>query len=198
MRPNHHIMLCGYGGCVAPESAPVDGGSVCGAQNRTELGAGEGKPETVIAWHRKSFRLFWTWKVRRGQPGRPAVSQDVRKLIRRLSRENPLWGAPRIHGELLKLGIDVGETSVGKYMPAIANHRRNVAGLPRKPHQDHGLGGLLYCADDPIPSAVRVSGAGSRPAPHCPFQRDRPPHRRMDCPAIARGPFPSTRSRVTC
>jgi putative transposase len=74
------------------------------------------KPETVIAWHRKGFRLFWTWKVRHGQPGRPAVPKDVRELIRRMSRENPLCGAPRIHGELLKLGIDVGETSVGKYM----------------------------------------------------------------------------------
>ena len=75
------------------------------------------KPDTVIAWHRKGFRLFWTWKVRRGQPGRPAVPKSVRELIRRLSRENVLWGAPRIHGELLKLGIDIGETSVGKYMP---------------------------------------------------------------------------------
>ena len=74
------------------------------------------KPETVIAWHRKGFRLFWTWKVRRGQPGRPPVPKDVRDLIRKLSRDNPLWGAPRIHGELLKLGIDIGETSVGKYI----------------------------------------------------------------------------------
>jgi len=74
------------------------------------------KPETVIAWHRKGFRLFWTWKVRFGQPGRPALPKDVRELIRKMSRENPLWGAPRIHGELLKLGIDIGETSVAKYM----------------------------------------------------------------------------------
>jgi putative transposase len=74
------------------------------------------KPGTVIAWHRQGFRLFWTWKVRRGQRGRPPVSREVRKLIRKMSRENPLWGAPRIHGELLKLGIDVGETSVSKYM----------------------------------------------------------------------------------
>lgn len=74
------------------------------------------KPETVIAWHRKSFRLFWTWKVRLGQPGRPVVAKEVRELIRRMCRENPVWGAPRIHGELLKLGIDVGQTSVGKYM----------------------------------------------------------------------------------
>ena len=74
------------------------------------------RPETVIAWHRKGFRLFWTWKIRHGQPGRPPVSKETRELIRRMSRENPLWGAPRIHGELLKLGIDIGETSVGKHM----------------------------------------------------------------------------------
>jgi putative transposase len=74
------------------------------------------KPETVVAWHRKGFRLFWTWKVRRGQPGRPVVARETRDLIRKMWRENPGWGAPRIHGELLKLGIDIGETSVSKYM----------------------------------------------------------------------------------
>jgi transposase InsO family protein len=74
------------------------------------------KPDTVIAWHRNAFRKFWTWKVRRGRAGRPAVSADIRALIRRMSRENPGWGAPRIHGELLKLGIDIGETSVSKYL----------------------------------------------------------------------------------
>src|SRR5438309_10384299 len=74
------------------------------------------KPETVIAWHRKGFRLFWTWKVRRGQCGRPSVPKDVRDLIRLMSRANPTWGAPRIHGELLKLGMNIGETSVSKYL----------------------------------------------------------------------------------
>jgi putative transposase len=74
------------------------------------------KPETVIAWHRRGFRLVWTWKVRHGKPGRPAVPKEVRELIRTMSRQNPLWGAPRIHGELLKLGIDIGETSVSKYI----------------------------------------------------------------------------------
>jgi putative transposase len=74
------------------------------------------KPETVLTWHRKGFRLFWTRKGRRGQAGRPSLSREVRDLIRRMCRENPLWGAPRIHGELLKLGIDIGETSVSKYM----------------------------------------------------------------------------------
>src|SRR4051812_5767235 len=54
------------------------------------------KPETVIAWHRKGFRLFWNWKIRHGKPGRPKVPKEIRELIRSLSRENPLWGAPRI------------------------------------------------------------------------------------------------------
>jgi putative transposase len=74
------------------------------------------KPETVVAWHRAGFRLFWTWKVRHGQPGRPLISREVRDLIRKMCRENPSWGAPRIHGELLKLGIDIGESSVSKYL----------------------------------------------------------------------------------
>jgi hypothetical protein len=74
------------------------------------------KPETVVAWHRKSFFVFWAWKVRHGQPGRPIISREVRDLIRKMCRENPCWGAPRIHGELLKLGIHIGESSVSKYM----------------------------------------------------------------------------------
>jgi len=74
------------------------------------------KPETVVTWHRAAFRRFWTWKVRRGQTGRPVIAREVRDLIRRMCRENPGWGAPRIHGELRKLGIDIGESSVGKYM----------------------------------------------------------------------------------
>jgi putative transposase len=73
------------------------------------------KPETVIAWHRQGFRLWWTWKSRR-RMGRPTVPADVRTLIRTMSQANPRWGAPRIHGELRKLGIDVCETTVAKYM----------------------------------------------------------------------------------
>ena len=74
------------------------------------------KAATVIGWHRKGFRWFWPWKIRRGKPGRTTIPKDVRELIRTVSRENPIWGAPKIHGELLKLGIDIGETSVSKYM----------------------------------------------------------------------------------
>ena len=78
------------------------------------------EPETVIRWHRAGFRLFWRWKSR-SRGGRPKVALEIRQLIRAMSLANPLWGAPRIHGELLKLGIDVGQTSVAKYM---ARHRR--------------------------------------------------------------------------
>ena len=65
------------------------------------------EPATAVAWSRKGFRLFWTWKSRRGRSGRPSVPRDVRDLIRKISLANPLWGAPRVHGELLKLGINI-------------------------------------------------------------------------------------------
>ncbi len=72
------------------------------------------KPETVIRWHRTGFRLYGRWKSK--SLGGRSWSADIRQLIRDMSLANPLWGAPRIHGELLKLGIDVGQTTVAKYM----------------------------------------------------------------------------------
>ena len=73
------------------------------------------RPDTVVRWHRAGFRCYWRWKSRRRQ-GRPGVPAEIQQLIRQMSVANPLWGAPRIHGELLRLGIDVGQTSVAKYM----------------------------------------------------------------------------------
>jgi len=73
------------------------------------------QPETILRWHRAGFRAYWRWKSR-GRLGRPRVSHDLRELIRRMSKENPLWGAPRIHGELLKLGYEIAESTVSKYM----------------------------------------------------------------------------------
>jgi putative transposase len=73
------------------------------------------KPATVVAWHRRGFRLFWTWKSRR-RTGRPSIPADIRTLIRTISDANPLWGAPRIHGELRKVGIVVSQSTVAKYM----------------------------------------------------------------------------------
>src|SRR6202790_547550 len=76
------------------------------------------RPETVICWHRAGFRAYWRWKSRR-RSGRPKTALEIRQLIREMSLANPLWGAPQVHGELLKLGIDVGQTSVAKYMTSL-------------------------------------------------------------------------------
>jgi transposase InsO family protein len=73
------------------------------------------RPETLVRWHRAGFRSYWRWKSR-SLGGRPQIEADLRALIRRMSIENPLWGAPRIHGELLKLGFKVAQSSVAKYM----------------------------------------------------------------------------------
>jgi hypothetical protein len=98
------------------------------------------QPETVIRWHRRGFRAYWRWKSRQ-VGGRPRVDSEIRALIRRMSRENPLWGAPRIHGELLMLGIEVAESTVGRYMvrrrrppsqgwkTSLRNHTAGIASL---------------------------------------------------------------------
>ena len=78
------------------------------------------KPETVIRWHRKGFRLYWRWKSRE-RSGQPGVSKEIRDLIRNKSSANVLWGAPRLHPELLKPGIEVSQATVAKYM---VKHRR--------------------------------------------------------------------------
>jgi hypothetical protein len=73
------------------------------------------RPETLVRWHRAGFRGYWRWKSR-PLGGRPQIDPELRVLIRRMSRENRLWGAPRIHGELLKLGFEVAQSTVAKYM----------------------------------------------------------------------------------
>jgi hypothetical protein len=98
------------------------------------------RPETLVRWHRAGFRCYWRWKSR-PQGGRPQIHTALRALIRRMSMENPLWGAPRIHGELLKLGFEVAQSSVAKYMvkrrgpPSqgwrtfLCNHAPNIAAM---------------------------------------------------------------------
>ena len=73
------------------------------------------QPDTVVRWHRRGFKAFWRWKSR-SRPGRPGIAPEVRNLIRQVSLANPLWGAPRIHGEFLKIGIEVAQSTVAKYM----------------------------------------------------------------------------------
>jgi putative transposase len=79
------------------------------------------QPDTIIRWHRQGFRLYWKWKSRSRWPGRRKLPKEIRDLIGTMSRDNPLWGAPRIHGELLKLGIEISQATVSKYM---VRHRK--------------------------------------------------------------------------
>ena len=95
------------------------------------------RPETIIRWHRVGFRTYWRWRSR-NRVGRPKISAELRTLIRDMSRANPLWGSPRIHGELLKLGFDVAQSTVAKYIGTPP--RPTIAGmedLPSQPRSKH-------------------------------------------------------------
>jgi hypothetical protein len=146
------------------------------------------KPQTVLAWRRKGSGLFWTWKIRRGKPGRPAVPKEVRELIRRLCLDHPLWGAPRIHGELLKLGIDVGETSVGKFMV----RRRKPPSQTWRTFLENHVTSLASVDFVTVPTIrfqvlyVFLVLAHS-PPPYRPLQCHGAPHCGMDGTAVARG-----------
>jgi transposase InsO family protein len=112
------------------------------------------KPETVARWHRAGFRSYWRWKSR-PRSGRPPVPAEIRRLIREMSIANPLWGAPRIHGELRKLGIEIGQTSVAKYMA-----RRRGPAVPRledlspQPCRRHRGDGSVRRADALLSAAL--------------------------------------------
>ena len=144
------------------------------------------EPTTVIRWHRAGFRLFWRWKSRcRG--GRPKVSLEIRQLIRAMSLANPLWGAPRIHGELLKLGIDVGQTSVAKYM---ARHRRPPSQGWKTflhNHADGRLKGSLRRSDTLVSTALWLAHSMPRPPSNLMAGGDGTPERRMNGPTTHRG-----------
>src|SRR6202045_3480562 len=98
------------------------------------------RPETLVRWHRAGFRCYWRWKSR-PQGGRPQIEMELRALIRRMSMENPLWGAPRIPAQLLKLGFEIAQSSVAKYVvkrrgppsqgcrPFLRNHPPEIAAL---------------------------------------------------------------------
>lgn len=108
------------------------------------------RPETVVAWHRKGFRLFWTWISRRKRRGRPEVSSEIRALIRKMTEANPLWGAPRIHGERLKLGIAISERTVSRLMPK----RRKPPSQTWKAFLDHHLTELVSIDFCTVPTAT--------------------------------------------
>jgi transposase InsO family protein len=139
------------------------------------------QPETLMRWHRAGFRCYWRWKSL-GRGGRPQIETELRALIRRMSIENPLWGAPRIHGELLKLGLAVAQASVAKYMvkrrgpPSrgwctfLHNHAPDIAAMDLFVVPTIGFK-LLY-------AFVIVRPKPQRP---CLDQRHNTSERRMDC-----------------
>ena len=97
------------------------------------------KPNTVLRWQRRRFGSYWTRISRRNGPGRPGKNREIRQLIRRMADSNPLWGAPRVHGELLKLGIDISERSVSRWMPK----RRKPPSQNWKTFLDNHIGELV-------------------------------------------------------
>ncbi len=109
------------------------------------------KAETLVRWHRKGFRLYWTRKSRRRRRGgRPAIAAEVRELIRRMSRENLGWGAPRIHGELQMLGIDIAQATVAKYMI----RRRKPPSQTWRTFLDNHVGDLVSIDFFTVPTAT--------------------------------------------
>jgi putative transposase len=145
------------------------------------------KPDTVVDWHRRGFRWYWTWKVRHGKAGRLSVPKATRELIRTMSRDTVLWGAPRIHGELLKLGITVSQASVAKYMvrhykpPSqtwrtfLENHVSQMVSVDFL-HRTHYL----------VRDSVCICRTRARPPTHPSFQRDGPSDGGVDRPANRR------------
>ncbi len=108
------------------------------------------QPDTVVRWHRQGFRLYWRWNSRRRGHGRPALPRGVRDLVRRMAQANPLWGAPCIHGELLKLGIELSQAAVAKYMP----RRRKPPSPTWRAFLDNHIGQLVAVDFFTLPTAT--------------------------------------------
>jgi hypothetical protein len=154
------------------------------------------KPQTVIRWHRVGFRAYWRWKSRPGG-GRPKTPADIRQLIRDMSVANPLWGAPRMHGELLKLGIDVGQTTVAKYMARrrqppsqgwktfLRNHADGIASMDLFVVPTISFSAVVWISD-PAAFPPRASVAGC----------DRTPERPLDCPSTDRSLWLATGATI--
>src|SRR2546425_637755 len=145
------------------------------------------QPQTVIRWHRRGFRAFWNWKSRRGRTGRPPVDSEIAELVRTMALANPLWGAPRIPGELLKLGLDVSQRTVGRLMPRRAKPPSQTSRTFLENHRRSCLGRLLRRAHGDVPRALRVRSPPPSPPPSRTFQRDRLPYRGLDGAAGCRG-----------
>ena len=141
------------------------------------------RPETVVSWHRKGFRLFWAWISRRRRTGRPQASREITALIRKMATANPFWGATRIHGELLQaghphLGTNRVSTSTQKSQTSFSN----LEGIPRQSRERVGLHRFLHGANRDLSGLVRFGSLGPSSAQGGSFQRDRASDGRLDGP----------------
>ena len=139
------------------------------------------RPETVISWQRKRFKRYW-WRLSQAKgPGRPPMSTEIRKLVRTMAAANVLWGAPRIHGELLKLGFEISERTVSRLMPK----RRKEPSQTWKTFLNNHVGQLvsidfLYCSHTAVESLIRIRCASASASPRAAFQCHGAFHRSMD------------------
>ena len=133
------------------------------------------QPRTVVGWHRRGFRLYWRWKSRK--TGRPRITAELRALIRRMKRANPLWGAPRIHSELLKLGIEISERTVSRWLPRLRKPPSQSWRTFLANHAgDSCFAGFLCCPHARFPYSVCVHRRGSR----APARGALQPHQQSD------------------
>jgi hypothetical protein len=135
------------------------------------------RPDTVVRWHQAGFRRYWRWKSRtRG--GRPQIETELRVLIRRMSVENLLWGAPRIHGELLKLGFDLAQSSHGQ---AAWPTKPGMANLPAQSCSRYRRHGLVRCPDHRLQPALCFRHYSAGPQRPCLDQRYNKSDLGVDC-----------------
>jgi len=137
------------------------------------------QPDTVVRWHRAGFRLYWRWKSR-SRGGRPRITAELRHLIREISIANPLWGAPRIHGELL--GFEFAQSAVAKYMAkGKATAITKLDDLSAEPCSWHRRHRFFYRPDDWLSAPLRLGDSPTRSATHRVIRCHRPPDGGMDC-----------------
>jgi len=117
-------------------------------------------PDTVVRWQRERFRRYWAQRSKKsGRTGRPAIGLQIRTLIRTLAQANPLWRAPRIHGELLKLGFEVSERTVSRVLRTVKRPpSTNLENVPAESHRGNCRSRLFHRTNDPPASAICVSG----------------------------------------
>ena len=138
-------------------------------------------PDTVVRWHRQWLRRRWTQRSAHAGPGRPSTDAVIRKLVGQMCAANPLWGAPRIHGELIKIGIDISERTVSRLSAtAPSSAIADLAHLPDESPDILGVAGLLYRADSDRARALCPRAPVPSPSAHCPCADHRASDRRVD------------------